>query len=306
MDYLNQRTEVKSKNNTTFSDDEPCRNCGTHLEDRYCPHCGQDRLTGRQHSFGRMVINLCTSIFTFDDKVWVTIRKLLFRPGFLSKEYVSGRVMPYTLPIKLFWMMVLIFTIVFSFHDTSSSVVLTPKDGKSCQQQTEIVQNENVIAEKIAEDIVVAEEVVLQEPEQQRKIASDYFQYLPYFMLLVIPIFTALLALFFRKEKYAFSEHLIFAIHLHTIFFFLFTIEILVASYLLHDSDPTILIFLLLMGLYSLLSAIKFYHTRRKRSVIWRMLLIGLLYFIVLFALLIFVMILLGWFFDIKGIYVNM
>jgi hypothetical protein len=266
------------------------------LEDRYCPHCGQDRLAGRRRSFGRMVIDLCTGIFTFDDKVWVTVKKLLFRPGFLSKEYVSGRMAPYTLPIKLFWMMVLIFTVVFSFYDTIP-VVLTPRDATPTQQQTEIAENENVIAEKT----VLAEETVLKESESQTGIVSDYFQYLPYFMLLVIPVFTAFLALFFRKEKYAFSEHLIFAIHLHTIFFFVFTIEILVTAHLF---DST-LIFLLLIGLYTLLAAIKFYHTRRKRSVIWRMVLIGLLYLIVLLIVLVSVLIFLSWYFDIKRISVG-
>ena len=287
------------KKNLTFSESE-CRNCGMKLEDRYCPHCGQDRLAGRQRSFGRMAMDIFTNIFTFDDKAWITVRKLLFRPGFLSKEYVSGRVVPYTLPIKLLWMMVLIFTVVFSLHDTSSSVILTPNDETSCQQQTEVVENENVIAE----EIVLPEEVVLKEVKPQKGVASDYFQYLPYFMLLVIPIFTAFLALFFRKEKYAFSEHLTFAIHLHTIFFFLFTIEILVASYLIKNAD-VIMIFLLLMGLYTLLAAIKFYHTRKKRNVIWRILLIGLLYFIVFVALLVGVIVTLGWLFDV-GIYVSL
>ena len=211
-----------------------------------------------------MVIDICTNTFTFDDKMWITIRKLLFRPGFLSKEYVSGRIVPYTLPIKILWIAVLVFTVVFSFYDT-------------------------VPVQLIKEGI------------ETRSVISDYFQYLPYFMLLIIPIFTALLMLFFRKERYAFSEHLVFAIHLHTIIFFLFTIEILVSTYLL-DEGLCLLIFLLFIGLYTFWSAIKFYHTRRKRSVIWRMLLIGLLYFIISFILLTGIMIFISWYFGINTI----
>jgi hypothetical protein len=291
----------KSQKDVIFPENETCRNCDTLLEDRYCPHCGQDRLAGQRRSFGRMVIDLCTGIFTFDDKVWVTVKKLLFRPGFLSKEYVSGRMVPYTLPIKLLWMMVLIFTVVFSLHDTSSSVVLMPRSATPSQQQTKIAENENVITE----ETVLAEETILKKSESQKNIASDYFQYLPYFMLLVIPVFAAFLALFFRKEKYAFSEHLIFAVHLHTIFFFIFTIEVLVASYLF-SGKLVMIIFLFIMGLYTLLSAIKFYHTRRKRSVIWRIASIGLLYFIVLITLLVWVIMIFGWIFNIEGINIQL
>ena len=276
---------------------ETCRNCGTHLEDHYCPCCGQDRFAGLQRSFGRMVIDICANTFAFDDKTWISVRKLLFRPGFLSKEYISGRIVPYMLPIKMFWVMVLLFTVVFSFHDHTSSVLLTPKEGKSSQQQTESVKKEIINAE----ETIPIEEVVIKEPEVQKGVASDYFQYIPYFMLLVIPIFTAFLALFFRKEKYAFSEHLIFAIHLHTIFFFVFTVDILVTAYL-YKITP---IFFLIILLYAQLAAFKFYHTRRKISVIWRMFLIGLLYFIIFVTLFLLLLIILGLVFNIEYISIN-
>jgi len=264
----------KSKKDLTFPEDEPCRNCGAHLENRYCSNCGQDRLAGARRSFGRMVMDIGSGVFAFDAKTWVTIRKLLLHPGFLSKEYVSGRVTSYTLPIKLFWMMVLVFTFIFSFHDTTP-VVLTPRDAGQM-------------------------EIITEEPLTQNNVISDFTQYLPYFMLLIIPIFTALLLLFFRREKFAFSEHLIFAVHLHTIFFLLFTIDIFV-SYLF-TSTPY---FLLIMCLYSLLAAIRFYHTRKKRSVVWRMLLIVLLYLIVLLTLLLGVALFFAWYYDLSAISVG-
>ena len=287
----------KSKKQITFPEGEACRNCGTQLEQRYCSCCGQDRLAGAQRSFSRMVIDIFSNTFAFDNKTWVSIAKLLFRPGFLSKEYISGRIVSYMQPIKMFWIMVLIFSVVYSFHDHTSSVLLKQKKEISNQQQTESVINENITVE---EDIPI-EEVVKKEPEVMKGVASDYFQYLPYFMLLVIPIFTAFLALFFRKEKYAFSEHLIFAIHLHTVFFFIFTVDVLIAAYLYKIT----LFFVLIILLYTQLAAFKFYHTRKKIHVIWRMFLIGLLYTIILLALLILLIIILGWIFDIESITVN-
>ena len=182
--------------------------------------------------------------------------------------------------------MVLVFTFIFSFHDTTP-VVLTPRDAG----QTEIVQN------TIAEDI---QHEIAEEPLTKNSVISNFTQYLPYFMLLIIPIFTALLLLFFRREKFAFSEHLIFAVHLHTIFFLLFTIDIFV-SYLFMSTPY----FLLIMCLYSLLAAIRFYHTRKKRSVVWRMLLVVLLYLIGLLTLLLGVALFFAWYYDLSGISVG-
>ena len=293
-------TPMKSKKNITFSDDEPCRNCGTRLETRYCPHCGQDRLMGRQRSFGQMAMDIGSSIFAFDDKSWSTIKKLIFNPGFLSKEYVTGRLIRYTMPFKMFWLMILAFTIVFSFHDTTP-VILTPRDtAEERQTPTEIVRNEGDVAEQTAVT-EAAEQAVVTEQETQNGVVSDFLQYLPYFMLLVIPVFTALLALFFRKEKYAFSEHLIFAVHLHTLIFFLFTLEILVASYLF-DSEWTFFLFFLMVCVYSMFAFFTFYNTRKKRNILLRMFIIGLLYFIILIVLVIGVMLALLWIFNIQAI----
>jgi len=294
---------MKSKKNVTFPDDESCRNCGTRLEERYCPHCGQDRLGGRQRSFGRMAMDISSSIFAFDEKSWSTVKKLLFRPGFLSKEYVTGRLIRYTMPFKMFWLIILVFTIVFSFHDTTP-VILTPHDAtESSQTSTEVVQNED---DAVEQTVVpeVAEKVVITEKATQNSVVSDFLQYLPYFMLLVIPVFTALLALFFRKEKYAFSDHLIFAVHLHTFIFFLFTLEIVVATYLF-NSEWTFFLFLLLTGVYSMFAFFAFYHTRKKINVLLHMFIIGLLYFIILLVLVIGVMLALSWIFNIRAIRVG-
>jgi len=123
-------------------------------------------------------------------------------------------------------------------------------------------------------------------------------------MLLVIPVFTALLALFFRKEKYAFSEHLIFAVHLHTLIFFLFTLEILAATYLF-DSEWAFFLFFLLACVYAMFAFFAFYNTRKKRNILLRMLIIGLLYFIILIVLVVGVIITLSLIFNIQAINVG-
>ena len=303
----------KTKKGITFSNDETCHNCGTPLNDRYCSHCGQDRLSGFPLSFMQIIGDFFYGFFT--DRVWNTVIKLLFRPGFLSKEYISGRIESYSSPFKMFWTTVLAFTLIFSFVDNSTFKLVKNKEKKQ-SQQIEQIENKQIEAKEniIKEEIVLLETEAKNEIKDEKNISdadneikgsvSDYLQYLPYFILLVMPIFASLLMLFFRKEKYAFSEQLIFTTHLHTVIFFILTLRLLINSVLsnvtLGSCFEVLVIFLIF--LYPVLSAIKFYDTRKKWSVIFRIILIELLYFIVFIITFISVLIIVMQFFNISEV----
>ncbi|MCL2074450.1 MAG: DUF3667 domain-containing protein [Marinilabiliaceae bacterium] len=315
----------KQTNETHFSENEPCYNCGAILENRYCPNCGQDRLAGLPRTFKQMASAFFTIIFY--DKAWNTVIKLLFKPGFLSTEYVARRIAPYTQPFKMFWVMLLAFTIVFSLEDGTTIKVIKRDDNKILQKSNEKIEgktddieqiltidiselvSKNNDSKNIISETVTEEENILPEKETEESGIIDYSQYFPYFMLLIIPIFAALLKLFFRKEKYAFSLHLIFTIHLHTFFFFLITlnrtINLTLAS-AFSDNDlylklNSLIIFLTII-IYSISAAIKFYSNRKKFSVIFRMFLIGLFYFIAFFIVLLLIILAIGLLFGFKEI----
>ena len=335
-----------------FQDNEPCPNCGTVLENRYCSNCGQDRLAGLPRTFKQMASAFFSIIFY--DKAWKTMLKLLFRPGFLSAEYLERRLTPYTQPFKMFWVMVLSFTVVFSFNDTSTVKIykkgeheqhkeIELNDGKDTDFENNKSFNEYYLSEnKIDEDIFLVKKIIDKEnilseiieneenilddnntDEDKIKLEnesidgtfSDYFQYFPYFMLLLIPIYAAFLKLFFRKEKYAFSLHLVFTVHFHTFLFFLLLVNKLVqfilgTAFSYNDIIAVIEITLFFLTFftiffYSILSGIKFYNKRKKRGVVWRMLLIGFLYLFVFLFTILFLLTLINTIFDLHGIQIS-
>jgi len=285
---------------------EPCRNCRTHLESRFCPNCGQDRLAGLPRTFKQMALAFFKIIIY--DKAWNTAVKLLFNPGFLSTEYRERRLAPYTQPFKMFWVMVLAFTIAFSFNDTTSIKI------------KKRAENENIIPQKEKFEIENSEQtknkldVETKNPENEKVVGktSDFFQYFPYFMLLIIPIFAKFLQVFFKKENYAFSIHLVFSIHLHTFSFLLITALTTLNKIVKEFSPQNEIILVIAQSLillsiiiYSILAAIKFYNKRKKINTILKMVLIGLLYLATFTITLIIIIILTSIIFDYKEIYIG-
>jgi len=81
-----------------------CRNCDLELRpsDRYCPACGQAVADGVDRSLRHLFRASVAELASIDSRLWRSLRSLLFRPGFLSKEYREGRRRRYLSPIGLF------------------------------------------------------------------------------------------------------------------------------------------------------------------------------------------------------------
>ncbi len=81
--------------------DNHCLNCGFEVPERYCSHCGQEN-TVQHETFGHLVKHFVADIFHYDSQFLLTLKYLLFRPGFLTREYMAGRRVRYVNPIKLY------------------------------------------------------------------------------------------------------------------------------------------------------------------------------------------------------------
>ncbi len=81
--------------------DKTCLNCGNTVGERFCTHCGQENLEPKE-TVGHLVRHFFEDITHFDGKFFVTIKDLVVRPGFLTREYVAGRRMSYLNPIRMY------------------------------------------------------------------------------------------------------------------------------------------------------------------------------------------------------------
>jgi hypothetical protein len=77
------------------------RNCGTPLSGKFCMECGQ-----QNHTYVAPLWNVlhdfAATHFGFDTKFFHSILPLLFRPGFLTREYCLGHEERYVKPFRLY------------------------------------------------------------------------------------------------------------------------------------------------------------------------------------------------------------
>jgi hypothetical protein len=110
---------------TPLRKEKDCLNCGTVVQGRYCHECGQENVVPKE-TFWHMVTHFFNDITHFDGSFFVTAKDLLFKPGFLSKEYMAGRRVKYLHPVRMYvFTSAFFFLLFFSFFTGSGNISLS-------------------------------------------------------------------------------------------------------------------------------------------------------------------------------------
>jgi len=89
-----------------------CLNCQSALYGRYCHVCGQENLEPKE-TVWHLVQHFFNDITHFDGKFFSSVKYLVRKPGFLSREYMLGRRASYLNPIRMYVFTSAIFFIIF-------------------------------------------------------------------------------------------------------------------------------------------------------------------------------------------------
>jgi Protein of unknown function (DUF3667) len=89
--------------------EKSCLNCNAVVQGRFCHICGQENVEPKE-TLWHLISHFFQDITHFDGKFFGTLRYLLFKPGFLSREYMLGRRASYLNPIRMY-----VFTSAFFF-----------------------------------------------------------------------------------------------------------------------------------------------------------------------------------------------
>lgn len=100
-----------------------CLNCGTTVIGKYCHNCGQKNIEPKE-SLWQLIAHFFNDITHFDGKFFSTLKDLLVKPGFLSKEYITGRRAAYLNPVRMYIFTSFIFFLIFFsvYHVTDSEI----------------------------------------------------------------------------------------------------------------------------------------------------------------------------------------
>jgi hypothetical protein len=142
--------------------EKDCLNCGTTVQGRYCHVCGQENTVPKE-SFGTLVMHFFSDITHFDSKFLDTLRYLLFRPGFLSKEHLKGRRSRYLNPIRMYLFTSAIFFLIFwaLILDPKSAIKLSLDKPLTRQQRDSTLKSVAIELAKETQNVNLKKQVEL-------------------------------------------------------------------------------------------------------------------------------------------------
>lgn len=228
-----------------------CGNCGAPLKGPYCYRCGQPTRSFIKALPG-LVREIAGETLYYDSRMWRTLKGLLFQPGMLSNAYVAGRRARYTPPVRLYLICsILAFLMVGVIIDTSElgpwqSQIDAEIEGASGPDGQPSIQfgdqpwhaeDNPLVVSWLGEDgnawlnrqigrIVDNVAEVQRNPLRFIRTAAGM---LPQTMFVLLPLFAALITLFYLLSGRYYIEHLLLQVHNHSFLFLIIIVQYLLS-----------------------------------------------------------------------------
>ncbi len=98
-----------------------CLNCGTELSGVYCHNCGQQSCNTTA-TVGGFIFEYLSNAFMWDSRFIKTLWLLIRRPGYLTNEFLQGKIVSYVHPLKLNMFMLFVFISLFLLFASSKKL----------------------------------------------------------------------------------------------------------------------------------------------------------------------------------------
>jgi hypothetical protein len=222
-----------------------CANCGAPLTGRYCGACGQRR-EPPVHTLWHFARVATEDLTHADSRLWRTLVALLFRPGFLTAQFLAGRRASYLPPVRLYLVLSVVFFIWVSAGQSKLQVVQfdarpaagasrvsTPFSpalpGESAQQRSERLCQDTVYhgpwQQRLAPLVSRACRTVVE--DSGRSLRESFLHNLPRAMFLFLPLLAGAMMLMYWRPRHYYVEHLLLFVHNHA---FAFVVLLLAAA----------------------------------------------------------------------------
>lgn len=240
------------------SDPALCPNCGTAFPEprpHFCGECGQEARL-RPPTLGEFGQQLGGAYISMEGALWRTLWRLFLLPGQLTLEYFAGRRRRYVLPLRLYLTISVIALLMLRVvtgqqFEANSLDRAAPADGAASRPllqiedqiegRTEGKTNGNVQIGGLAgmrfgfkDGVFYCEKLPASTCKRlERRIAVDKaslqhemlnvgqrsLNNLGATMFVLLPAFALWLKLIFIDKRLRYTEHLVFALHLHAFWF---------------------------------------------------------------------------------------
>ncbi|MFW5663701.1 MAG: DUF3667 domain-containing protein [bacterium] len=273
-----------------------CKNCTHTYTGHFCPQCGQSaREFDKPLKF--LFVDFAGNLFAFDTRLWRSLKHVLFQPGRMEVNYISGKRMRYMPPFRLYVFVSFIFFLSLSWATRNS----ISKNKWDLQVQTDKAQTDSIyngIREKHPEismamngnkeNILNARsqagppgstaltkdtirentdpvypgsfgqmDHIMENPEMYM---DRFFKYASWSLFLLMPFYGFLLWLNFRKSKRHYVSHFLLSLNQHVFIFVILLIMLFVGFVFPFKTIYPEKYLLYLFPLYAWVGAVRLYR----------------------------------------------
>lgn len=242
-----------------------CPNCNTKLETgfRFCPDCGQKRLTRDDFSFRHFVVHSVIDYFHIDGGFLKSLKYLFLKPGMLTNQFLEGKRNSFVHPIKMLMFITILYFLVVGLemslsHETAGKPPIETRKSDI----TFTLSGKKILIDSLRYQVGTQgidhfiDSVDPQAGFFTRKIAKGmallmmdgYDAMLEKLVhksskvvFILIPVLALLLKLLYIRRKRMYYDHLIFAVNFHS---FLFVMLLLYAVFDLFGLHLNIFVFI--------------------------------------------------------------
>ena len=222
-----------------------CQNCGAAVSGRYCAACGQ-RVEPPLHSLWHFTKTATEDLTHADSRLWRTLGALLFRPGYLTREFLAGRRARYLPPVRLYLVISVLFFLWASATPHQPMVIqITEPDhgpahaalkpfgeeafgkrlpGESAEQHAERVCSSSANYDgpwRARIQPAARRACVRLVLDNGRSLPEVFLHNVPRAMFIFLPLLAGAMMLMYWRPRHYYVEHLLLFLHNHAFVFLL-------------------------------------------------------------------------------------
>jgi hypothetical protein len=191
-----------------------CVSCGQVLTGKYCSNCGERVLKAEDKTLAHFFEEFIHVLTHADSKFLKSLKYLFTRPGFLTREHISGRRKAYTSPLTLFLIGNLIYLLVLPV-DTLNSKYISQTQGQNYSRvvlpiakakmrekgwtETQMEEHYNATSAKISKLLLIVFVILVSVPVtilfyrrdafyyDHLVFATEFVNFGIYFLMMVLP-----------------------------------------------------------------------------------------------------------------------
>lgn len=207
-----------------------CANCGAPLGGKYCSQCGQRHHEVPVHHFRHFASEALEDLTHADSRLWQTLIALLFRPGFLTREFLDGHRARYLPPVRLYLVLSVLFFLVLALTPQAaviqrpvvtqkgSDITLTPfgvgaVDAARAQEICAKLGYDGPLAQRFNANCAKALSA------NREDLRNNFLHNAGRALFLLLPLLGLVMKLLYRRPLRHYVEHLLFLVHNHAFLF---------------------------------------------------------------------------------------